>query len=275
MTAPLGKTKKSVQDRASYILSQQNENSPKEKTHILGIYLEGPYFSSVKRGAHLEDFFRKFDQEELQSILEDSMNLIKVVFLAPEIGESEPILKFLKDKRIIIALGNSNANYIEAKKSITFGATLATHTFNGMRDFNHREAGIIGAVLTDDRVYCELIADCVHVHPAAIKLLVKTKGSEKIILVSDSMMATGLSDGEYTLSNQTVIVKDGIATLKNGTLAGSTLTLNKAIYNMVYKVGIPLVDAIKMATLNPARALGIFNKGSIEIGNDADLVIFD
>jgi len=275
MTAPLEKIKRSVKNIAAYILSQKIKGMPKEKAQLLGIYLEGPYFSISKRGAQPEEFLRKPNKEELKSILEDSMHFIKVVSVAPELDGSNEVLKLLKEEKVIIAIGHSEAKYDEAKKAISLGASIATHTFNGMRNFSHREPGIIGAVLSDDRVYCELIADCIHVHPAVISLLVKVKGVEKIILISDSMMATGLSDGEYTLSGQKVKVENGIATLLNGTLAGSTLTLNKAIYNMVYKVGVSLQDAVRMATLNPAKVLGLSGKGSIEIGNDADLIIFD
>ncbi|MGB9840646.1 N-acetylglucosamine-6-phosphate deacetylase, partial [Thermovenabulum sp.] len=172
-------------------------------------------------------------------------------------------------------LGHTDASYEEAKRALVLGASLATHTFNGMRGFTHREPGALGAFLTEEGVYCELIADCVHVNPAAMKMLVKAKGADKIILITDSMMAAGLSDGEYLLSGQKVIVKNGTATLPDGTLAGSTLTLNRAIYNMVNEVGVSLQDAVKMATLNPAKALKLIGKGRIEAGNDADLVIFD
>lgn len=275
MTAPLEKIKRSVKNIAAYILSQKEKNVPKEKAQLLGIYLEGPYFSISKRGAQPEEFLRKPNKEELKSILKDSMNFVKVVSIAPELDGSDEVLKLLRNEEVVIAIGHSDAKNDEAKRAISFGVNLATHIFNGMRNFSHREPGIVGAVLSDDRIYCELIADCIHVHPVVINLLVKVKGIEKIILISDSMMATGLSDGDYTLSGQKVKVENGVATLLNGTLAGSTLTLNKAIYNMVYRVGVSLQDAVRMATLNPAKALGLSGKGSIEIGNDADLVIFD
>jgi len=275
MTAPVEKIRKSLKNITSYILSQENSNAPKEKAKILGIYLEGPYFSPTKKGAQPEEYLRKPDKEEIITLLEDSMHFIKVVSLAPELEGALEAIELLKKEGVIIALGHTDADYEEAKRAIYLGASLATHTYNGMRGFSHREPGVLGAVLSDDGVYSELIADCVHVHPAAMKLLVKAKGTNKIILITDSMMAAGLSDGEYTLSGQKVKVKNGIASLPDGTLAGSTLTLNKAIYNMVYKVGVTLQDAVKMATFNPARALGFIGKGSIEVGNDAELVIFD
>jgi len=275
MTAPLEKIKDSVKNIIGYILSQKPESIFKEKSQLLGIYLEGPYFSISKKGAQPEQYLRTPNKEELESILKDSHDLIKVVSIAPELDGSDEIIKLLRERKIVVAIGHSDAKFDEAKKAIRCGAGLATHTFNGMRNFNYREPGIVEAVLSDDRVYCELIADCIHVHPVTIGLLVKIKGVEKIILVSDSMMAAGLSDGEYTLSGQKVEVKNGRATLSDGTLAGSTLTLNKAIYNMVYTVGVALKDAVRMATLNPAKMLGLSHKGSIEIGKDAELIIFD
>jgi N-acetylglucosamine-6-phosphate deacetylase len=156
------------------------------------------------------------------------------------------------------------------------GITEATHLYNGMRSFTHRDPGIVGAVLTDERVRCEMICDGIHLHKAAVKMAIKLKGKDGIILISDAMMAAGLKDGKYALGGQDVYVKGGAARLKDGTLAGSTLTLNRAVYNMVHLYGVPLKDAVRMASLNPAKNIGIDDqKGSIEIGKDADLILFD
>lgn len=274
MTGPVEKIRYSLNNISIYISSQRNEAS-RDKASILGIYLEGPYFSRTKKGAQPEEYLRSPNKEELASFFEDSRHYIKVVSLAPELEGALEVIKYLKKEEVVFALGHTDASYEEAKRAVILGASLATHTFNGMRGFTHREPGALGAFLSEEGVYCELIADCVHVHPAAMKLLVKAKGTDKIILITDSMMAAGLSDGEYILSGQKVWVKNGIATLPDGTLAGSTLTLNRAIYNMVNEVGVSLRDAVKMATLNPAKALKLVGKGSIEAGNDADLVIFD
>jgi len=275
MTGPVEKIRYSLKNITIYISSQQRNEVCRDKASILGIYLEGPYFSPTKKGAQPEEYLRKPDKEEMASFLEDSHHFIKVVSLAPELVGALEVIKYLKKEEIVIALGHTDASYEETKRALLLGASLATHTFNGMRGFSHREPGALGAFLTEEGVYCELIADCVHVNPAAMKMLVKVKGTDKIILITDSMMAAGLSDGEYLLSGQKVMVKNGTATLPDGTLAGSTLTLNRAIYNMVYEVGVSLQDAVKMATLNPAKALKLTGKGSIEPGNDADLVIFD
>jgi N-acetylglucosamine-6-phosphate deacetylase len=159
---------------------------------------------------------------------------------------------------------------------INGGVTEATHIYNGMRAFSHRDPGIIGACLLDDRVLCEMICDGIHIHPSAMEIVVRMKGRDKIILISDAMRATGLTDGEYDLGGQTVNVKNNTARLKDGTLAGSTLTLDRAVFNMVKLVGVPLADAIKMASLNPAKNIGVENKkGSIAVGKDADLILFN
>ena len=153
----------------------------------------------------------------------------------------------MKNEGIKIAVGHSNATFEEAKIGIDAGATIATHLYNGMRAFSHRDPSIIGAVLTDERVACEMICDGIHLHVGAMDLAVKVKGKDGIILISDAMMATGLEDGEYGLGGQVVYVKDGAARLKEGNLAGSTLTLNKAVYNMANMVGVKLEDIVRMA----------------------------
>ena len=145
-----------------------------------------------------------------------------------------------------------------------------------MRSFNHREPGVIGASLLDNRVYCELIYDRIHLHDAAAKMALKMKGYDKIVLVSDAMMAAGLGDGEYLLGNQKVFVKDGAARLASGSLAGSTLNLKQAVYNMVKFLEVPIHEAVKMASLNPAKAINMGRElGSIRVGKRADLIIFD
>lgn len=195
---------------------------------------------------------------------------------AAELEGAKESIKYLKEKGITISAGHTNATFDEAKAGIDLGITHATHLYNGMRAYSHREPGVIGAVLTDERVACEMISDGIHLHVGAMDLAVKMKGKSGIILISDAMMATGLDDGKYELGGQDVYVKEGAARLEDGTLAGSTLTLNKAVYNMVNMVNVPLEDAVRMASLNPAKAIGLDNKkGSIEIGKDADLIIFD
>lgn len=274
MTDTKEATLKAIKNTVSYM--RENSGKLEDKSKVLGIHMEGPYFSMLKKGAQPAEGIKEPVLQEIGQYFEEAEGKLKLLALAPEVKGALDAIAYLKDKGITVSLGHSNGTYEETMKGIEAGAAEATHLYNGMRSFNQREPGIIGAVLTDPRVSCELICDGIHVHPAAMKMAYMLKGEDKIILISDAMMATGLEDGWYTLGIQNVLVEDGVARLKDGTLAGSTLTLNKAVYNMVNKVGVPLYQAVKMASLNPAIAIKIGDrKGSIEKGKDADLIIFN
>lgn len=245
-------------------------------SNMVGIYLEGPYFSKEKKGAQPEKYLKNPTIEEIDEFIKASNNHLKVVSIAPEMENSLNSIRYLKEKGIKVAMGHTNSTYDIARKAIDSGATIATHLYNGMRSFSHREPGIIGAALTDERVKCELIADMIHIHKAALKLAIDVKGFDSIILISDAMMAAGKADGMYKLGGQDVTVKEGKAILKDGTIAGSTLTLDRAVFNLVHHVGIKLSDAVRMASLSAAKAIGMDDrKGSIEIGKDADMIVFD
>lgn len=277
MTSSLNKIKKAIKNVVDYIEFQSKEDqSKKQKAQVLGVYLEGPYFSQEKKGAQNPKHLRNPDVKELEEFLDISKKNIKIVSLAPELPGALEVIRYLKSKGVVVSVGHSNAVFSEVKDGIDKGITLATHLYNGMRGFSHREPAVVGAVLTDERVFCEMICDGIHLHKAAMDIAVQMKGKDKIVLISDAMMAAGLEDGEYQLGGQKVFVKNGEARMSDGGLAGSTLTLNKAVYNMVNIVNIPLQDAVRMASLNPAKVIGIDDrKGSIEIGKDADLIIFD
>lgn len=281
MTASTEETENAIKNVSTYMSRQQEKHGTLDTSgyapaEVLGLYLEGPYFSMAKKGAQPPEYLKNPDIEEIVSFIKLSGNSVKVVALAPELPGAMEAISYLRAQGITVSAGHTDASYDTAQKAFDHGVTQVTHVFNGMKGFTHREPGISGASLIDERVYCEMICDGIHLHPCTMKLVVKAKGNDRIILISDSMMAAGLSDGEYTLGGQKVIVKGEEARLADGTLAGSTLTLNKAVYNMMHMVGVPIQDAVRMATLNPARAIGLErNKGSIEIGKDADLVIFD
>jgi N-acetylglucosamine-6-phosphate deacetylase len=247
----------------------------KESSEILGLHLEGRYISKIKKGAQPEEHISKPDFEEFLKMFEYSEGLLKRVTIAPEVEGAIEFIKDVSSLGVIVALGHTNATYEEASKGIDAGAKLTTHTFNGMRNFHHRDPGILAAILLRDDVMAEAIADLIHLHPATIRLMYKCKGSNGIVLVTDAVSATGLPDGEYTIGSQKIIVKDGISRLEDGTLAGSTITLDKAIKNMVEVIGIPLREAVMMATANPARIMKIKNKGVIAPFYDADIVIVD
>lgn len=260
-----------------HALKNINETIKKgtEGAQILGAYVEGPFISKEYKGAQDEKYIKVPDKEIFDKFMEVSGGNIKVLTIAPEKDPDGSFIEYVTKMGVKISLGHTNASYEEMKRGVNHGATIAVHTYNGMKGFHHREPGALGEVLLDDRIYSEVIADFIHTHPASINLLIKTKGIDKMILISDAMSACGLGDGEYTLGGQKVVVKEGIARVDNGSLAGSTLTLDKAVKNLV-SLGIPLFEVMKLVSLNPAKAIGVESKkGSIEIGKDADLVVLN
>lgn len=245
--------------------------------HFLGIYSEGNFYSMEKRGAHNPDYLKSaLTMEDLDALLLAAGTALKVVSLSPELPGARECIPILAHRGIVAAAAHTVAHYQEALAGINAGITLATHTFNGMKSLSHQEPGILGAVLDDDRVCCELIADGIHVAPVILSLVYKLKGPGGIVLISDSMPATGLPDGHYHFAYRAEVVRDGAIWLENGLLAGSTLSLDRAVLNMVRLGGISLCHAVRAASLNPASVLGLDRrKGSIAPGKDADLILFD
>ena len=243
---------------------------------VLGIHMEGPYMSPDERGAHAADQIRPPSLEEFQEIWEASNRAVRMVTLAPEWAGSEKFIENLRSLGVVASVGHSNATYSQVVDAIQHGLRHASHTFHRMRGFHHREPGVVGAVLVHDELTAELICDNVHVHPTAMKLLVKAKGANRVVLITDAIRAVGMPNGEYKVGKATVIVKNGVSRSAVGELAGSTLTMDRAVRNMVKSVGLPLQTAIKMAATNPATTLGIDKvKGSVKPGKDADIVIID
>ena len=247
-----------------------------DTAEVLGIHLEGPYISPIKKGAHNPNYIRPPSISELNVILRESANNVILATVAPEVQGAISFIRELKRRGVTVSIGHSNATYEETLTGIRAGMSHATHVFNGMREFHHREPGVLGAVLTCDNMTASLIADGIHVHPAAMKVLVKAKGTDKIVLITDSVVA-GLQNGTYKLVGLDVVLSDGVCKLKSGlSLAGSSLAMNKAVRNMIELVGVPIRDAVGMATINPAKVIGTDRrKGSIEIGKDADIIVID
>jgi len=241
---------------------------------ILGAHVEGPYFSKERAGAQDVRYLREPKLEEIKYILDEYGDVIIRFTIAPELPGAIDAIRYITRRGILVAMGHTNATYDEAIKAINAGAKLANHIYNGMRVFHHRDPGILGAVLTRDDVYAEIIVDEVHHHNAARKVVIRCKGTDKVALISDSIMATGLADGEYVLGKQKIIIKNGISRLPDGTIAGSTLTLDRAVKNTVENLDVTLKEAIKMASFVPAQILGISHEvGVIREGYIADIAI--
>jgi N-acetylglucosamine-6-phosphate deacetylase len=201
---------------------------------------------------------------------------VRLISVAPELAGMERFIRWAVAQGAKVAIGHSMATYEEVLQAVEWGVSQATHTYNAMQGMHHRAPGTAGAVLTCDAIYAQIIADLVHVHPAMINLLLRAKGIDRTVLITDAMRAAGLPDGEYDLGGQTVTVAEGQARLASGNLAGSTLTMDRAVRNVVQHLDLSIPDALHMATVTPAMALGVDDhKGRLQPGYDADLVLLD
>jgi N-acetylglucosamine-6-phosphate deacetylase len=239
----------------------------------LGLHIEGPFLSPQRHGAHRRDLIDNADSHLLDMLLET--DAVRLVTLAPERPDAPELIEKLRRRGVLISLGHTDATYEQFVGGIDAGARMATHLYNAMSPFGHRTPGAIGAALTDDRVAVGLIADGVHAHPASLRLALRAKGARKLALVSDMMAAAGMPPGAYALGGQRVIVDGTAARLADGTLAGSLLTMDQAVRNMVRWAGATPADALRMASTVPAALLGLAGYGAIRVGNVADLVLLD
>lgn len=247
---------------------------PTQGAQHLGAHVEGPYLNLEYKGAQSPDYFRLPNPQEYQGWLETGV--LKLMTVAPEMDSAFEMITALHQHQVEFALGHSGATYDQAVRSFDWGVHQVTHVFNGMVGLHHREPGALGAALTDDRVYAQLIADGIHVHPGAIRLLLRAKGTERVMLITDSIEAAGLSDGKYELGGQTVTVTQGIARIGGGNLAGSTLTMDQAVRNILSWTDLTLNQVIQIATSVPATAMHIDqHKGHLRAGYDADLIVLD
>lgn len=251
------------------------EQDNDEGAAVLGIHLEGPFISKKYKGSQHEQYILSDDIETMKYFQEVSGNNIRHVTFAYEENGRE-FTEYLVKQGIVASIGHSDATAADVFEAVKAGVTSVTHVYNAMRGLHHREAGVLGASLLADELYCELIADLIHVSPEAIRILYKMKGKDKIVLVTDAIESKHLSDGVYQLGGQDVYVKAGEARLASGVLAGSNLTMNKAVKNFIDVTGVFLTEAVDMATINPARVLKIDGqKGSIKFGKDADFAVID
>ncbi len=259
-------------ERLRSALSALTDAAP-DGADLLGVHLEGPVLNPQRRGAHNARWLRPPDDPEVRRLYGDALPHLRLVTLAPELPGSDALTKWLVGRGVVVALGHSEATYEQAVRAFGQGVRMATHLFNAMRSFHHREPGAVGAALDDVRCVCGLIADGVHLHPAALRLAYRLLGPERIALVTDAGAAAGMPRGMYTAGDQPVrVAEDGIPRLADGTLAGSVLRMDQAVTNLV-AWGIPLREAVLSASRTPLRLLGLLDRGVLAPGYRADLVV--
>lgn len=272
MTQSTEEIEAALKNASQYIKKHQAPG----KAEIVGIHLEGPFVNATKAGAQPKEYIINPNVELFKKWNELAERKIKLVTLAPECPGGLDMVRYLAENGIIASIGHSDATYEEVLEAIHAGSNHVTHLYNQMRGLHHREPGVVGAAFLCDKLKAEIIADGVHARPEMVKLAYKHKQKDGLILITDSMRAKCLKNGHYDLGGQDVTVKDGKATLNDGTLAGSILKLGHAVKNIITYTGCSLEEAIQMAAVNPAKQLNIYDKkGSITVGKDADLVILD
>ncbi|MCW1969883.1 MAG: N-acetylglucosamine-6-phosphate deacetylase [Anaerolineae bacterium] len=262
---------------AKGFICQQQQALPANRppqAALLGVHLEGPYLNAKWCGAQDKSYIRAANSAEYETWF--ASGVVKLITVAPEVTpENAALLDYAVAHGAAVALGHTDCSYEQAKAFFARGANQSTHTFNAMRGLHHRDPGLVGAVM-DQPVYAQLIADGVHVHPAAIRALFASKGPARLAVITDAMRAAGLADGSYGMGEQIVTVKDHIARMANGTLAGSLLTMDVGFRNIRNFTGCTLSEASLMCSHTPAMSIGMgHRKGKIDLGYDADLVILD
>ncbi|MBD5393541.1 MAG: N-acetylglucosamine-6-phosphate deacetylase [Lachnospiraceae bacterium] len=251
----------------------REEGLHEKRARLCGINMEGPFVAPSKKGAQNGEYIRKPDIEMFDKLNKASGNIVKLVAIAPEL---EGAMEFIDKKHgeTVISLAHTAADYNTAMQAFEKGADHVTHLYNAMNPYTHRAPGVVGAAADTQKAEVELICDGVHIHPAAVRTTFKIFGDDRIILISDSMMATGLDDGDYSLGGQAVKVVGNLATLKDGTIAGSATNLMDCLRTAVLKMGISMESAVKCAAVNTAKCVGIYDKyGSITPGKKADVVL--
>ena len=275
VTAPVDATLRALAGLAKLLNDAESRAETEATARPIGIHLEGPFLSHAKRGVHPPALLLEPDVALFDRFFEAAEGHVRLMTVAPELPGANELIAHATARGVRISVGHSNATAVETRASIAAGAVSATHTFNAMRPLDHREPGIMGTVLTTDSLYAELICDGIHTAPELVKLWWKAKGPERGILVTDAMSAAGMPDGDYQLGGIEVQVANGRATA-NGVLAGSVLTLDRALANFVVFTGAPLDQALRLLAANPAAMTGLGDlAGSVAVGQAANLVAVD
>jgi N-acetylglucosamine-6-phosphate deacetylase len=275
VTASEMQTCRSIAEIADFILNEERLPARGLSAEILGIHFEGPFISPARRGVHPPESIAAPSSPMLMRFLAEARGTGLILTLAPELAGALELIAVARKAGLLVSIGHTDANLEQALAAIAAGARHAAHVFNAMRPFSHRDSGVLGAVLTSPDLSAELIADGVHVDSTAIRMLLGLKSPDRVILVSDGISATGMPDGKFQLGTFAVNVSAGVCRNAEGKLAGSTLTLDRALRHIV-ALGVPLSAALRMVTTNPARQIGMGSrKGVLAVGADADLVFLD
>jgi N-acetylglucosamine-6-phosphate deacetylase len=275
VTAPMDETLKALAELAKAMddLEQRGTANP-DRARPLGIHLEGPFLSHARRGVHPSMYLQPASAETFNQMWDAADGRVRILTIAPELEGALDLIRDVSGRGVCVSIGHSNANLAQANAGIQAGVRHATHTFNAMRRLDHRDPGLLGAILTDRGLTADMVADGVHVEPVVVDLFLRAKGIDGAVLITDGISATGMPDGTYRLGSFEVEVRDGRCE-SHGKLAGSVLTMDRAVRNVMAFANLSFQDSIRMATLNPARVLGIeHRKGVLRVGADADIAAF-
>ena len=248
-------------------------NSP--AANMLGVHCEGPFINPEQKGAQNEEYIRRPSLPEVKNWQEILGEYLKIVSLAPELEGALEIINYADEQDIITAAAHTGADYERMQQVYEAGLELGAHFFNGMKEFHHRNPGVIGAFLERKSRPVEIIADGVHLHPATVNMVIQNKGCENVIAVTDAMRGAGIEDGQYELGGVEISVQQGVARCQDGSLAGSTLTMNQALKNIIKFTGIDLPSACRLLSTNPAELLNLTDRGRLAAGKKADIVLLD
>jgi len=274
VTAPIDATLRSLDALGKAVETASGSDDTGSRARPLGVHLEGPFLSHAKRGVHPPTLLQPASRDLFERMWQAAGGRVSVMTVAPEIEGAIDLMAEASRLGVCVSLGHSDADLPQTRAAIDAGARHATHTFNAMRPLEHRNPGLLGAVLTDRTVTADIIVDGIHVDPVMVDLFVRAKGVERAVLITDAISATGMPDGTYMLGGFPVQVRDGRCEF-DGRLAGSVLTLDRAVRNTMKFAGINLQNAIRLATLNPASVLGVTKrKGNLTVGADADVAVF-
>lgn len=270
VTAPIDQTLSALERLAVAIESSANGS---HRARPLGIHLEGPFISHARKGVHPQENLLAPSLKMFDRFWQAARGKIRILTIAPELDGAAEVIAEAVRRGVCVSVGHSDANFDSARAAVEAGARHATHLFNAMRPLDHRDPGLLGEILTDSRQSADFIADGIHLHPAIVRLILKAKGPDQAVLITDATAATGMPDGRYRLGSLEVEVKDGRCTA-NGRLAGSVLTMDVAVRNIMRFAEWELQPAIRLATLNPANVMAIPKRGRLEPGSPADVVVW-